>query len=133
MNPAAIARTALLTALLAAFAAGSDKTAPTYQKGTIKGWDKQTDVWGFTGANGESVPREKTVFELKGTDMIYLIDYCGAFQAGKFDLGQAVDYQVDETNKDDMRLYIRRDNGKEYRCKIEGKKVLESAAPTAKP
>lgn len=40
-----------------------------------------------------------------------------------------------ETNKDDMRLYIRRDNGREYKCKIEGKKVSEvakSADPPAK-
>jgi hypothetical protein len=136
MKPVTIARAALLAVLLATFAVGSDTTPHTYQKGTIKGWDKRTDVWGFTGANGESFPREKTVFELKGTDLIYLIDYCGAFQAGKFDLGQAVDYRVDETDKDDMRLYIRRDNGKEYKCKIEGKKVLEganSAAPPAKP
>jgi len=43
-----------------------------------------------------------------------------------------VDYRVDETDKDDMRLYIRRDNGKEYKCKIEGKKALEDAPP-AKP
>jgi hypothetical protein len=34
-----------------------------------------------------------------------------------------------------MRLYIRRDNGREYKCKIEGKKVSEgakSADPSAK-
>jgi hypothetical protein len=136
MSRVTIARTAVLAVLLATFAVGSDKTPHTYQKGTIKGWDKRTDVWGFAGANGESLPREKTVFELKGTDLIYLIDYCGAFQAGKFELGQAVGHRVDETNKDHVRLYIRRDNGKEYKCKIEGKKVLEgamSAAPPAKP
>jgi len=54
-----------------------------------------------------------------------VIDYCGAFQAGKFELGQAVDYRADETNKDDVRLYIRRDNSKDYKGKIEGKKVLD--------
>jgi hypothetical protein len=131
-----IARTALWAVLLATLAVGSDKTAPTYQKGTIKGWDKRTDIGPFLDGNGEPLPRNKTVFELKGIDFVYLIDYCGAFQAGKFELGQAVDYRVDETDKNDMRLYIRRDNGKEYKCKIEGKKVLEgakSAAPPAKP
>jgi len=136
MSPVTIARTALLAVLLATFAVGSDKAAPTYQKGTIKGWDKQTDFWGFVGANGETYPRDKTVFELKGPDLIYLIDYCGAFQAGKFEIGQAVDYRVDESDKNDMRLYIRRDNGKEYKCKIEGKRILEGAksdAPPAKP
>jgi hypothetical protein len=127
MNPSTVVRTALFAVLLATFAAGTDKTPPTYQKGTIKGWDKRTDIWGF-GGNGGTVPRDKTVFELKGTDLVYLIDYCGAFQAGKFELGQAVDYRVDEN---DMRLYIRRDNGKEYKCKIEGKKILEGAKTDA--
>ena len=116
------------------FAVASDKTPPTYQKGTIKGWDKRTDTWGFLlDAKGEPLPRDKTVFELKGSDFVYLIDYCGAFQAGKFELGQAVDYRVDETDKNDLRLYIRRDNGKEYKCKIEGKKVLEGAKTNAPP
>jgi len=112
-----------------------DKTRPTYQQGTIKGWDKRTDiVW--VGANGETLPRDKTVYELKGTDLVYLIDYCGAFQAGKFRLGQAVKYRVDEADENDMRLYIRHDNGKEYKCKIEGKKTLEGAktgAPSTAP
>ncbi len=138
MSSVTMARTALLAVLLATFAVGSDKTLPTYQKGTIKGWDKRTDIWGFPGNNGAPIPRNKTVFELRGTDLVYKIDYCGAFQAGKFELGQAVDYRVD---KNDLRLYIRRDNGKEYKCKIEGKKILKGAktdapstsAPPAKP
>ena len=120
MTPLTIARTTLLAVLLATSAVGSD-TALTYQKGTIKSWDKRTDMGPFLDGNGEPLPRNKTVFELKGIDFVYMIDYCGAFQAGKFELGQAVDYRVDETDKDDMRLYIRRDNGKEYKCKIEGK------------
>ena len=72
-----------------------------------------------------------TVFELKGTELVYLIGYCNAFQAGQFGLGQAVDYRVSGG-----RLYIRRDDSKEYKCKIEGKKTLqdaETAAPPAKP
>ena len=128
-----IARAALLAVLLATFAVGSDKTAPAYQKGTIKGWDNRTDVGPFLDGNGEPLPRKKTVFELKGIDFVYLIDYCGAFQAGRFELGQVVDYRVGETNKDDMRLYIRRENGREYKCKIEGKKVSESAKSVDPP
>jgi len=133
MTRSTIARAALFAVLLAKFAVGSDGTVPTYQKGTIKGWDKGTDMGPFLDGNGEPLPRKKTIYELKGVDFVYLVDYCGAFQAGKFELGQAVDYRVDETNKEDLRLYIRRDNGKEYKCKIEGKKVVEDAKPAALP
>ncbi len=103
-----------------------DESRPTYQQGTIKGWDKRTDII-WVGGNGQTLPRDKTVYELKGTDLVYLIDYCGAFQAGKFSLGQAVNYRVDEVDRNDPRLYIRRDNGREYNCKIEGKRTLEGA------
>ena len=121
----------------------ADKT--TYQQGTIKGWEKGTDLY-WVGTHGETFPRDKTVYELQGTDMVYLIDYCGSFQAGKFSLGQTVNYRVDEADKDDRRLYISRDNGEEYKCKIEGQKMLEraksdmpstapasAAAPSVKP
>jgi hypothetical protein len=133
MSPVKIARTAFLAVLLVTCAVGSDKTQHTYQKGTIKGWENRIDIWGagFVGTDAEGVPRKVTVFELKGTDLIYMIDYCGAFQAGQFGLGQAVDYRAD-----DERLYIRRDNSKEYKCKIEGQKSLDdakTAAPSAKP
>jgi hypothetical protein len=77
----------------------------TYQQGTIKGWEKGTDIY-WVGAHGETFPRDKTVYELKGADMVCLIDYCGSFQAGKFSLGQTVNYRVDETDKNDRRLYI---------------------------
>jgi hypothetical protein len=73
---------------------------------------------------------------LKGTDFLYQIDHCGDFQAGKFEAVQPVDYRVDGE-----RLYIRRDEGKEFKCKIEGKKAVEGAkndtlasdAPSTKP
>ena len=139
MNPWTISRTALFIFLMTTMAAGADKTPPTYQQGTIKGWEKGTDIY-WVGAHGETFPRDKTVYELKGTDMVYLIDYCGSFQAGKFSLGQTVNYRVDETDEDDRRLYIGRDNGEEYKCKIEGQKMLErgkndvpSTAPAAPP
>ena len=100
----------------------ADKSS--YQQGTIKGWEKGTDIY-WVGAHGETFLRDKTVYELQSTDMVYLIDYCGSFQAGKFSLGQTVNYRVDETDEDDRRLYISRDNGEEYKCKIEGQKMLE--------
>src|ERR1700683_3114913 len=130
MSSITVTRAALLTVLLATFAVGSDKTAHTYQKGTITGWQNGVDLWGsgFFGTYGEGVPREKTVFELKGTAWIYLFDYCGAFQAGQFGIGQAVDYRLDSD-----RLYIRRDNGKEYKCKIEGQKIPQETKTVAPP
>ena len=97
----------------------------TYQQGTIKGWEKGTDFISWVGPRGETIPRDKTVYELTGPRTLYLIDYCGSFQAGKFSLGQTVNYRVDETDKDNRRLYISHDNGKEYNCKIEGQKMLE--------
>ena len=130
MAPVTIARTALFAALLATFAVASDKPPHIYQKGTIKGWENRIDMWGagFVGPEAEGIPLKVTVFELKGMNLVYLIDYCGAFQAGQFGLGQALDYRVDGE-----RLYIRRDNGKEYKCKIEGQKALEDAKTVATP
>jgi hypothetical protein len=124
MSRVTIARTSLLAVLLATFAVGADKTPHTYQKGTIRGWENRTDIWGagIVGTDAEGVSRKVTVFELKSTELVYLIGYCGAFQAGQFGLGQAVDYRVNGG-----RLYIRRDDGKEYKCKIEGQKTLQDA------
>jgi hypothetical protein len=82
---------------------------------------KQTDVRG--AGNGTST-RNKKVYELRGTDLIYSVDYCGAFQAGKFQTGQSVDYRVDGE-----RLYIRKDDGKEYKCKLEGTRIFDAAKP----
>jgi hypothetical protein len=105
-----------------------DKTA--YQQGTIKGWERGTDLYSVD-AQGD-----KTVYELKGTDMVYLIYYCGPFQAAKFSLGQIVNYRVDETDKNHRKLYISPDNGEEYKCKIEGQRMLEHGkndAPSTAP
>jgi len=86
MAPVTIARTALLAALLATFAVASDKPPHIYQKGTIKGWENRIDMWGagFVGPEAEGIPLKVTVFELKGMNLVYMIDYCGAFQAGQF-------------------------------------------------
>ncbi len=66
--------------------------------------------------------RRAKLYELSGADLVYKIDYCGRFQAGKFNIGQVVDYRVDGE-----RLYIRREDGKEYKCKIEGTKAAKGA------
>jgi hypothetical protein len=116
-------RTALFV-LLAASIAAADQTPPTYQKGTIKAWDIRvdSDTSGGTGTPVTTTKRRAKVYELDGADLVYKIDYCGAFQAGKFDIGQVVDYRVDGE-----RLYIRREDRKEYKCKIEATKAAKSA------
>ena len=123
MNLLTILRTALFV-LLAVTIVAADKTPPTYQKGTVTGWDIRVDSDTSGGGNlpVSTSSRRAKVYQLKGTDLVYKIDYCGAFQAGKFGIGQAVDYRVDGE-----RLYIRRGDGKEYKCKIEGTKSAEAA------
>jgi len=119
----AVFRITVFVLLVAAIAA-ADKT-PTYQKGTIKAWDIRidSDTSGGSGAIPVTTTRRRAkVYELSGADLVYKIDYCGAFQAGQFDIGQVVDYRVDGE-----RLYIRREDGKEYKCKIEGTKAAKAA------
>jgi hypothetical protein len=119
-----ILRTALFV-LLAATIAAADKTPPTYQKGTVKAWDIRvdSDTSGGSGAIPVTTTKRRAkVYELDGADSVYKIDYCGPFQAGKFEIGQVVDYRVDGE-----KLYIRREEGKEYKCKIEGTKAAKSA------
>lgn len=113
----------------------ADKTLSTYQQGTIMGYETRLDTW---GVNSKSDYRRAKVYELKGTGMLYKIDYCGAFQAGDFAAGQSVDYRVNVSDKDDKRLFIRRDNGKEYSCQLEGTRIPDGAlaaapAPAATP
>jgi len=113
--------------LAATIAAG--QTPHTYQKGTITGWNIRVDS-NTSGGSGNSpvstINRRAKVYELKGSGLVYKVDYCGAFQAGKFGIGQAVDYRVDGE-----RLYIRHDGNKEYSCKIEGTRAADSAKPEA--
>ncbi len=113
-------RVAVFALLVATTAASSDKTPRTYQKGTITGYDTRLDLW----ADNPNSPRHAKVYELKGADYIYKVDYCGAFQAGEFTIGQAVDYRLEGD-----RLYIRHDGNKEYKCKIEGTRTPDSAKP----
>ena len=119
MSPMTILRTTLLVGLTALAAAGSDKTSPAYQHGLITGWSNRYYPSGFSGKH--------KFFELRGGGMIYQIGDCGSFQAGQFSAGQTVDYRVDETDKNDKRVYIRRDNGSEYKCKLEAAKASEGS------
>jgi hypothetical protein len=116
-------RAALLVLLTVATAAGDDKTPPTYLHGTIAAWSTRYYQSGFSGKH--------KFYELRGNGMAYQIGDCGSFQAGQFTAGQAVDYRVDESDPHDKRIYIRRDNGAEYKCKMEGAKGLETSKPDA--
>ena len=122
MNLSTLLRVALPFVLTAAVATASDKAPPTYQNGSVQGWDIRVDT-NYSG-NG-SMSRRAKVYELRGSDLVYKIDYCGAFQAGKFGIVHTVEYRVDGE-----RLYIRHDGDKQYKCKIEGTKAA-GAAPAA--
>lgn len=108
------------------------KAAPmVFLKGTIEGFETRRDLSvGGGGGGGNGMPgspvsamtRIAKVYRLRGPDLIYKIDYCGAFQAGQFTPGQVVEYRVDGN-----RLYIRHDTDKEYGCKIEGTQKPEGA------
>jgi hypothetical protein len=119
----------------------ADQGAPepqpaTYQKGTIEGFSVRRDVHvsGGGGSNGGTVfpvgssTRKAKVYELRGPDLIYQVDYCGAFQAGQFTPGQVVEYRVSGD-----RLYIRHDGDKEYNCQLEGTRVPDGAKPPDTP
>ncbi len=99
------------------------QTAHTYQHGTITGWSTRYYPSGFSGKH--------KLFELKGDGMVYQIDDCGSFQAGQFAAGQTVDYRVDEADPHDKRIYIRRDDDKEYKCKMDGARAIVSPKPDA--
>jgi hypothetical protein len=122
-------RTALFILLMAAIGLCQDKIPHTYQKGTITGWDTRIDV--RSGANNTKTYRHTRVYDLKATDLIYEIDDCGSFQAGQFTAGQAVEYRIDDADKNDLRIYIRRENGKEFKCRMEGVRIVEDTEPAA--
>ena len=125
MNPSALARASLLaslltTLLLTTFAASTDKAPPTYVKGTILGWTTRVDVYS-SGQNGTN-RRNIKVFELKGDTMIYQVDKCGAFQAGQFTPGQAIEYRLEGD-----KIYIKHDENKEYKCKMDGMRTPDGS------
>lgn len=99
----------------------NDMSGPTYMKGTILGFSIRRDLH-VSGGGGQSLSvgssaRKAKVYELQGPDLIYQVDYCGAFQAGQFAPGQVVEFRVDNGGG---RLYIRHDGNKEYSCQLEG-------------
>ena len=108
----------------------NDTSAPSYMKGTILGFSIRRDIH-VSGGNGGigSSARKAKVYELQGPDLVYQVDYCGAFQAGQFAPGQVVEFRVDTGGG---RLYIRHDINKEYSCQLEGtRKPDAQPAPAA--
>lgn len=102
---------------------------PTYLKGTILGFSMRRDIHVSSGAGGvASSARKAKVYELQGPDLIYQVDYCGSFQAGQFQPGQAVEFRVDSGGG---RLYIRHDVDKEYSCQLEGTRKPDAPSTAA--
>jgi hypothetical protein len=90
----------------------------SYMKGTVLGFSIRRDIHVSGGSGGvSSAARKAKVYELQGPDLVYQVDYCGAFQAGQFTTGQVVEFRVDTGGG---RLYIRHDVKKEYSCQLEG-------------
>ena len=88
-------------------------------KGTVLGYSIRRDIKVGGGGGATQVysyDRKAKVYELQGPDLIYQVDYCGAFQAGHFAPGQAVEFRVDKVAG---RLYIRHDGNKEFSCQLE--------------
>jgi len=67
MNKSTILRTTFFILLIATFAASKDKTPPTYQKGTISGYETRMDtkVHSYGNGNFGSATRHTKVYELK--------------------------------------------------------------------
>src|SRR5690242_9612855 len=89
-------------AVLVASLALAESTSATYQKGTI---------------TQDSSSAHKS-YDLKNGNNGYVINNCGDFQAG-----QLVDYRLKDSN-----LYIRREDGKEYKCAIEAQLSVDPNA-----
>jgi len=111
-------------------AAAEQPPVPTYLKGTVLGYSVRRDLHVGGGGQGavSSGARKAKVYELRGPDMVYQMDYCGAFQAGKFSPGQVVEFRVQKE-----RLYIRHDGDKEYSCQLEGTRMPDDAKPAPAP
>ena len=98
------------------------ETALKYETGEILGYTVRRD----TVENSTRLAKAK-VYELKGQKLIYLLDYCGNFQAGKFFPGQMVQFRVD-ADKD--RIAVRHDGNQEYSCQLEGMHLIQSGLGT---
>jgi hypothetical protein len=109
-----------------------------YEKGTILGWSTRLDITtsGIVGRGYGAVgshERRTRVYELKSGNLIYQIDNCGSDQAGQFTAGQEVGYRVFDSDQTDSRIFVSYDNGKEYSCKMEGVRAVDSVKPDATP
>jgi hypothetical protein len=117
-------RPPLFILLVTAIAFGADKPPHVYQPGTITGWSTQHFARAFAiGGQVSSAPGHKKFYELKGVGTTYTLDDCGSFGAG-----QAVEYRVDG-----KKVYIRKENGKEHKCGIEGVKTEASSTAPEQP
>ncbi|HZR64242.1 MAG TPA: hypothetical protein VFA85_03785 [Terriglobales bacterium] len=104
----------------------NDANSPKYHTGTILGYSIRRDPNAYgTGTSSSIWIREAKVYDLKASDFIYKIDYCGSFQAGQFSPGQVLEFRV---NENEGRLYVRHDGNKEYSCQLEGKRLPDTAA-----
>ncbi len=103
MNSRNVIRTVLSILLFATIAIAADE--PNYQTGTL--------AKHFSSAHNS--------YDLKDGDKGYQISNCGDFEDG-----QVVDYRVKED-----KMYIHRDDGKDYKCTIEAKFTVDATVPSA--
>ena len=96
-----LTRTALFVLLIAIFAPAAGKTLPAYQKGTLT-----------------RVSDTRKSYELKGPGTDKYFSNCGDFQTG-----QVVDYRVEGE-----KVYIRGENGKEYKCRVMGTSLASDSS-----
>ena len=89
-----------------------------YQKGVIQGYEALYRM----SKGGIGGVRRTKVYQLQGPNLIYLVDFCGAFQAGEFKAGQEVEFRTDGE-----RVYIVHDVNKEFSCQLEGTQKPDSA------
>jgi hypothetical protein len=101
--------------------ASSVPTPPTFQNGTIEGYE----IRYLTSEGGLGSVRKVKVYELRGPNATYEIAFCGSFEAGDFTAGQVVEY----SGGDGGRLSIRHDNNKEWSCQVVGKVKTQDPNP----
>ena len=89
--------------------------AAQYQTGEILGYNVRRDIV-------EKGIRLAKVYEMRGPTLIYLLDYCGSFQAGKFFPGQIVQFRADVDND---RISVR-SGGRQYSCQLEGMRLIQT-------